>query len=245
MKPYGVYLKNLLERLEIKPAQLSDLTGIKKGTINSYVGQLRNPPLDVLKLIANTLRVPVGYFFGEMSLNEALYPDLFPTSKHNFVKHVPFKKESSLEPDDFIVIPYIDTIACAGTPFFSIQACESNTFYVMRKARFNDTEMCCFKMLNDSMQPFLHKGDILFVENFLRDNLADLNINQQEIYLCRAQDPESPDDKSNLVICRLNLFKRYLLLKTDNPLIDDITIELDERKFNPVIGRIIMSQRQI
>ncbi len=96
------------------------------------------------------------------------------------------------------------------------------------------------------MQPFLNKGDIVFVENFMRDNLSDISINQQDIYLCRAEDPETANDKSNLLICRLNLFKRYLVLKkTDNPLIDDITVELDNRKNNPVIGRIIMSQRYI
>jgi transcriptional regulator with XRE-family HTH domain len=246
MIKFDNFFREILDRTGITLKKFSEITEVKLNTLKSYSSGARTPDIDKIKLFADKLNIPVGYFFGEISINEALYPEMFPSTPKVMLKHVAISNEESLNPEDFIVIPFIEAIKCEGTPYFNLPKLESGIYYVMRKSRFSSDELCTFVINNDAMEPSIMRNDVVFIEGLLHDRFEDIKLENDNIYICRLDDDGAPDHKTPLIICKLQLFKKqYLVCKTDNTKYDDIIIDLTELKYNPILGRLVMIQRQM
>jgi transcriptional regulator with XRE-family HTH domain len=88
---YGELLRNLLKARGLRQTDLARLTDIDNRVLNNYCRDIREPNRDTQKLIADALHVPIGYFFNEISLEEALKTEI-PSEKinklHNIAKYL-------------------------------------------------------------------------------------------------------------------------------------------------------------
>jgi len=72
MDTFAERLKALIETKKIKQTELADLIGVNSKSINTYVKGRSEPNLDLLKNMAEKLEVPIEYFFGYITIEEAL-----------------------------------------------------------------------------------------------------------------------------------------------------------------------------
>jgi transcriptional regulator with XRE-family HTH domain len=93
MDTFAERLKALIETKKIKQTELADLIGVNSKSINTYVGGRSEPNLNLLKKMAEKLEVPIEYFFGYISLNDAL------KSSENSNKREIFKLINNIEAD--------------------------------------------------------------------------------------------------------------------------------------------------
>ncbi|ADD67330.1 transcriptional regulator, XRE family [Denitrovibrio acetiphilus DSM 12809] len=72
MDTFAERLKALIDVKNIKQTELADLIGVNSKSINTYVKGRSEPNLDLLKKMAEELETPIEYFFGYISLDEAI-----------------------------------------------------------------------------------------------------------------------------------------------------------------------------
>lgn len=72
MKDYGTKLKEILNAKNIKQVELAEAVGSNPKNINSYIAGRAEPPLHMVASISKYLDVPLDYFLGDASLEDAL-----------------------------------------------------------------------------------------------------------------------------------------------------------------------------
>ena len=81
---YSIRLRNTLELLDIKQAELARRTGITEATISNYINAKKIPQLSVVEKIADVLNVSVDYLLGRSNnLRKSNSDDFFDVSDLN------------------------------------------------------------------------------------------------------------------------------------------------------------------
>ncbi|MDL2316278.1 LexA family transcriptional regulator [Desulfovibrio sp. OttesenSCG-928-A18] len=133
-------------------------------------------------------------------------------------------------------VPLVKAVPRAGTGGLELDGEQIRLYsfhnsFLMRKQGGTDS-MRLFKIDGDSMEPTLHHGDMIMI------NLRQTHISSGAIYLLRLE--------GELMVKRLeNRPGGLLLIRSDNPAYDDITIAKDDETIDAeVFGRMVWSCRE-
>lgn len=69
---HGQLLKQLLEAKKLSQTEAAEMIGMDRKVFSNYVRDEREPNMQMWQRISIALSVPVGYFYNEVSLDEAL-----------------------------------------------------------------------------------------------------------------------------------------------------------------------------
>lgn len=69
---YGELLRNLLDAKGLNQTEAAELIGIDRKVFSAYTRNKREPSMETWTRIAVALQVPVGYFYNELTLGQAL-----------------------------------------------------------------------------------------------------------------------------------------------------------------------------
>ena len=147
---------------------------ITEKTLSHYFTGKRKPDHKRLKILADALKVPVGYFYGEY--------DISPDGKL-------FKVNGEVIGEDFIAIKMVNARVSAGggSVEFNYINDESGERYAFRRdwikrVATSPKNLFLTKVIGDSMYDKLKEGDIILVDTGRKE------IQSNKIYVVRSND---------------------------------------------------------
>lgn len=78
---YAQLLRNLLKVKKLSQTEAAKTIGIDMKVFNNYVRGEREPNMQMWQRISTALSVPVGYFYNEISLEDALEHEIVPEER--------------------------------------------------------------------------------------------------------------------------------------------------------------------
>ena len=218
-------LKKILEYKKISWEELCKIAKINPKAFNNYLKGRKDPSPDLLKRVAAALNVPVGYFFGEVSLEELSGRTQDLTKDVHFIKpKVLYNGDANVGPidEDYLAVPLVSE---AGASISGIIPQEEIKSWILvyspaLPARISQNLLAVKVAKNEfSMVPTLHPGDIVLIDR------QDFVPEEGGIYLVRLAEPDWP-----ISIKRVNMVKRNgqvnIVFSSDNP---------DKREYPPII----------
>lgn len=209
----GINIAKLADMLEIEPFSL--YRNLKKG---------KGIALPRLTEIANTLKFPIGFFFGENTENE----------------------ENQTESDgkvDYIKIPLYESKAAATPGVLDVAKDEQKGELVIGCAELEHKgTLHAFEVRGKSMFPLLDDGDTVVIQT--NGILTASDINRYDIYLCEIDDGFGTH---GLTLKRVKVDKKGLILTSINPDFEALYIEMQKGKMlkDIIKGRVIRVVRDL
>lgn len=78
---HGQLLKQLLEAKKLSQTEAAAMIGMDRKVFSNYVRDEREPNMQMWQRISMALSVPVGYFYNEVSLEDALKYEVIPEER--------------------------------------------------------------------------------------------------------------------------------------------------------------------
>lgn len=212
-------LKEALEDANMKPSQLSELTGIPKSMLSYYLNGRTKPKADRIYKISKALNVSEAWLLG--------YDVPKQKDSESFTTKASIKAFDNLFPIEVKRFPLLGEIAC-GKP---IAANEEKELYV--EAGSNIPADFCLRAKGDSMiGARICDGDIVFIQQ--QDMVEDGEIAAVVI-------------EDEVTLKRLNYYpdKNLLILKPENSKYEDLVYTGEELNHIRILGRAVAFQSDI
>lgn len=213
-------LREALDEANMKPSQLSEITGIPKSMLSYYLNGRTKPKADRIYKISKALNVSeawlLGYDVPKQKSFENTNRDKLPPEAYDCILPIEVKR-----------FPLLGEIAC-GKPIF---ANEDKELYV--EAGANIQADFCLRAKGDSMiGARICDGDIVFIQQ--QDMVED-----GEIAAVIIED--------EVTLKRLNYYpgKNLLILKPENTKYEDLVYTGEELDHIRILGRAVAFQSDI
>lgn len=241
----GNKLRKILKERGYSQVAFAEMVGVEYKTLNNYITGRREPDLATLKRIANVLKVPVGYFFDEIDINNIKGLDIklekIPEVKLHFGNREDIPEDIRVQ--DYEFIPLMESKAAATPGVLEIATDIIEGWACIHTSRLpkNNGDLFAFKVTGDSMLPELRANDIVAVQRYsIPPDPVRITLNN--IYLVRL--PDGVNDYG-LSLKRVQVADdRHIILVSDNPKFRPHLIDLERDVGFAIVGKVVWMWRE-